>query len=276
MTVNEIYFFTLFTILVFSMKSFGQEKKYEIKLDTIAIRQMFDSPIKSGRSQVPNEIVFEETVNKLQREMLFSLEIQLPASLDPLKLNIYYFEGRRVKHIQLRPRQQSILIRDAFVSKFVGIQFFYPIDGSDRYHSCYFLMGEGPGKIKFTSSDLSNPFSSFELTNVFGLDDIGYGAYRSFVGNQFENSNNTILLVTEIRGKSTNCPVKTTSLIEKEIEFIRTHRKTYYSIVLFRNLLNDSRVATDLLRKTFDQSFPNDFKSSVEGRHILKELENRK
>lgn len=267
--------FLFFILLTACSELFGQDKKYEIKLDIISIRQMFDAPINGDRNKMPNKIVFEETPNKAQGEKLFLVEIQLPISLNLTKLNISYFEGRKVKCIRLT-QQPSIIIKDFFVSQFVCIQVFYPIDGTDRYYSCYFLVGEAPGKIRFTSNDLASPLSSFELTNVLRLDDIGYGEYRSFVGKQLDHPDSIILFPAEATGKTFDFPLKSINLVKREIEFIRAHAKVYYSVILFRGLLNDSRIATDLLRKTFNESFPKTFRLSVEGSFLLKELEKRK
>lgn len=214
----------------------------------------------------------------------FNITVQIPAWADAQKLSLSYNNGKDEFAINNAAFiRGSINFSGTFYSKYAAVLFHYPKANTQvsDFYNCFFI-NDAPAKIILSGTDSTqSPFEHYELTNAFDFrtekDSMAAFVYKenkeftSFeIANEIaikEGKDSTVL--KEFTNRLLNKKIK-------ELVFVRSHSKSYYSFWYFKNyLMSPSFKSNDSLLQIFNATFSDSLRKSEEGYAVISTLKGR-
>ncbi|GAB3513429.1 TlpA family protein disulfide reductase [Emticicia fontis] len=207
---------------------------------------------------------------QLMAQKKFTLQIEFPPKIKNASIYINYDNGRDVNN-ELKPniKANRCVITGEFFSRYATIMIGFEDDAESYYGR--FWVTEKPGTIKFTN------IIKKKLTNVIDLKTIEAEKFNPFVSSEQKNLDDFFNAnYTKLRDNDSLRAIysqKVDMLQRKQLEFVKTYNKDYYSLWLFRDLTYTDN-SLDSLNKIYT-SFPDSLRHTFEGKLIERILYSR-
>lgn len=217
--------------------------------------------------------IFNSTFSYGQNK--FSVSIHFPKDLESQKIELSYDNGRIVKKVPVLLQQNSIIISDSFYFKFAIINIHIDSNLFDLPAFSSFFVGKKPAVIIFKKNVEGNS-GSFSLINAYDKINMGIALDKYTLPEQ--------QAITEIWSRPTPADsidnlnmMARKNLLNKELDFIRKHKKQYIYFSFFRtNLAPNFFLDPDSLMHFYKTNFPFNLRNTPEGKEIMEVLNGRK
>lgn len=215
---------------------------------------------------------------KSQKEAVIT--IWLPHSVNKQQVGISYHNGKDRKFVDVTGNGDSIVIRDIYYSQHLVLFIHYRGAKPGQGYGAVFYVNDHPAMIRLSVAEQQkNVFSNVQVNNAVNATSLGFEQMYQYISKEQEQLDITY---DKMMASPENGALKDslTFIVQrqyaKKLQFIRNHRKQYYSFFIFsQEYINLQQFAVDSLISIFN-SFPLDVKNSFEGKQTLAFLNIRK
>ena len=213
----------------------------------------------------------------------FNVDIALPASVNPIYIQLYYEDGKQLTRVTPNFKENRMTLTAPYTGKYATIRIIYR-DGNPTYkfrEFDKFWVADQPAVIRFKPNTTGYLLSERELVNAIDVWSNGEETFEKYIAQEKKDFNDYYAANEAKLEKNDSLTwhsldQKTDKVQLKTLDFIKQNGNLYFSFWYFRQgIAGNSITPVDTLIKIYNTVFPESFKNTEEGEQIERKLKAR-